>query len=199
VQHYFSAAPVAASSERRVPLVLPDLRLELVTDRGTFSPGGIDAGTKLLLLDAPPPPPEATTIVDVGAGYGAIAVAIARRRPGARVWAVEVNERAIDLCRRNAEAAGASNVVVVRPDEVPASLVADAVYSNPPIRIGKEALHDLLGGWMARLAPGARMVLVVHRHLGADSLQRWLAGEGHDVERVASRAGYRLLSVGRPT
>jgi 16S rRNA (guanine1207-N2)-methyltransferase len=195
-QHYFSNDPTSVSAERVVPLVLPDLRLNLLTDRGTFAAGGVDAGTKLLLLDGPAPPVGPGTIVDVGAGYGPIAVTLARRRPEAKVWAVDVNERALALCRRNAEAAGAANVIVTRPEAVPPDLLADAIYSNPPIRIGKEALHELLELWLGRLAPGARMVLVVHRHLGADSLHRWLERGGHEVERLASRSGYRLLDVG---
>ncbi|MPY93892.1 MAG: methyltransferase [Acidimicrobiia bacterium] len=188
--------PTSPSAERQVPLVLPDLRLALVTDRGTFAAGGVDPGTKLLLLDAPPPPAGATTLVDVGTGYGPIAVTLARRHTAAEVWAVDVNERALALCRRNAAAAGATNVVTARPEEVPEDLVADAVYSNPPIRIGKRALHQLLDRWLGRLAPQGRMILVVHRHLGADSLQRWLGGGGRPVERLTSRAGYRLISVG---
>lgn len=212
VQHYFSEVPGARSAERTVRLVLPDLRLDLVTDRGTFAPGGVDAGTKLLLLDAPHPPAGASTIVDVGTGYGPIALTLARRCPTADVWAVDVNERALALCRRNAAAAGLGNVIVARPQDVPTDLRADAIYSNPPIRIGKAALHGLLDLWRRRLAPGAAMTLVVHRHLGADSLQRWLAAPGPDdeeagrggedqgryhVERLSSRAGYRLLEVAR--
>ncbi len=197
-QHYFSGSPKVASAERTVPLVLPDLRLELVTDRGTFSAGGVDAGTKLLLLDGASPTPAASTVADVGCGYGPIAVTVARRNPGARVWAVDVNSRALDLCRRNAEAAGTTNVVVVTAAEVPADLVVDVVYSNPPIRIGKDALHELLGTWLARLSPTGHMVLVVHRHLGADSLHRWLEDQGWAVARLTSRAGYRLLRIGRP-
>ena len=196
-EHYFSGAPKVASAERAVPLVLPDLRLELLTDRGTFSAGGVDAGTKLLLLDGPPLPSGAVTVADVGCGYGPIALVLARRNPTAAVWAVDVNPRALDLCRRNAVAAGTANVVVSTAADVPADLVVDVVYSNPPIRIGKDALHELLASWLGRLAPTGRMVLVVHRHLGADSLHRWLEHQGWAVRRLTSRAGYRLLVVTR--
>jgi 16S rRNA G1207 methylase RsmC len=112
------------------------------------------------------------------------------------VWAVDVNQRALDLCRANAEALGLANVTVTAPEAVPDDLVVDLVWSNPPIRIGKAALHALLVGWLERLSrPAGRAVLVVHKHLGADSLQRWLEAEGWPTARLGSRDGNRLLEV----
>ncbi|CAN5694249.1 methyltransferase [soil metagenome] len=192
---YFDAAPASRHQRRTVPLVLPDLSLSLTTDAGVFAGDRVDAGTKFLLLDGPRPPAGGTHLLDLGCGYGPIAVALARRAPGAKVWAVDVNARARDLCRENAGAAGTTNVTVVDPDDVPGDVVFDAIWSNPPIRIGKAALHDLLRTWLDRLAPGGWAVLVVQKHLGADSLARWLAADGRPTERLASRQGYRLLRV----
>jgi 16S rRNA (guanine1207-N2)-methyltransferase len=70
-----------------------------------------------------------------------------------------------------------------------------AIFSNPPIRVGKAALHELLSTWLHRLTPEGRAWLVVHKHLGSDSLAAWLAGEGFAVRRLGSRMGYRLLEV----
>ena len=196
-EHYFTARPSAGSAPGHVDLVLPDLRLRLATDRATFSPDRIDPGTKLLLLDGPPPPEGPALLADVGCGYGPIAVALAVRRPEAAVWAVDVNQRALALCRANAGAAGVANVTATTPDGVPGGLEVDAVYSNPPIRVGKAVLHEVLAGWLGRLRPGGRMVLVVHRHLGSDSLQRWLDEQGWPTHRLVSRNGYRLLETQR--
>jgi 16S rRNA (guanine1207-N2)-methyltransferase len=69
------------------------------------------------------------------------------------------------------------------------------IWSNPPIRIGKQALHDLLLTWLPRLAPGGRAVLVVGRNLGADSLHRWLEEQGHPTTRIGSAKGFRVLEV----
>jgi 16S rRNA (guanine1207-N2)-methyltransferase len=199
--HYFDATPQAPSRPRAVPLVLPDLTVELRTDRAVFSGDRVDAGTKYLLLDAPPPPADAGHALDLGCGYGPIAVTLATRAPGATVWAVDVNERAVGLCAENAERLGLANVrpVVVSPSEpfgaVPPDVRFDVIWSNPPIRIGKAALHALLDGWLARLATTGHAVLVVQKHLGSDSLQQWLRDRGWDVERLGSRAGYRLLDV----
>lgn len=193
--HYFDAEPAVASEPGRVPLVLPDLRLDLVTDRGVFAREAVDPGTKLLLLEAPAPPATGT-LVDVGCGYGPIALTLARRSPGATVWAVDTNSRALELTAANAAHAGLDNVVVATPDQVPDDLVVDAIWSNPPVRVGKPAMQALLAGWLGRLvAPGGSALLVVHKHLGADSLARWLDDEGHGVERIRSRMGYRLLAV----
>ncbi len=81
------------------------------------------------------------------------------------------------------------------PDDVPADVGFATIWSNPPIRIGKAALHELLLRWLPRLAPGGRAVLVVQKHLGADSLARWLAEQGFPTTRLQSRAGYRLLEI----
>lgn len=192
--HYFDPQPSVGSRPATVRLDLPDRSMDLVTDRGVFAAGRVDAGTKQLLLDAPPPPPEGT-FVDVGCGYGPIACTLAARAPGATVWAVDVNERSLALTAANAARLDLANVVVARPDDVPPDLAVDLVWSNPPIRIGKSALHQLLEGWLGRLVPTGSAVLVVQKHLGADSLHRWLEGRGCVVDRLGSRAGYRLLEV----
>lgn len=200
--HYFDADPSATSSRRTVALVLPDWRADLLTDRAVFSGDRIDPGSKYLLLEAPAPSTDAAEVLDLGCGYGPIALTLAQRAPTARVWAVDVNRRAVDLCRDNAAALGLSNVeaLQVGPDDptspLPDEIRFDLIWSNPPIRIGKAELHAMLLAWLGRLAVEGRAVLVVHKHLGADSLQRWLTDQGHPTHRLASRAGYRLLQVG---
>jgi len=198
-QQYWTGRPATASSPGEVALLLPDVDLRLATDRGVFSADRIDRGTRFLLLDGPPPPLGPVDLMDLGCGYGPIACALAVRNPEATVWAVDVNERARNLCRANAEAAGLDGIRVVAPDEVPGALSLAGLWSNPPIRIGKEALHDLLDRWLDRLAPAGSAHLVVQRHLGADSLARWLDDRGWSTTRRGSRKGFRLLDVTRPT
>ncbi|MCL2581754.1 MAG: methyltransferase [Streptosporangiales bacterium] len=192
--HYFDASPEAAHRPGQVRVVLPDVYLELATDSGVFSPGRLDPGTRFL-LESVPQPPRAGDLLDVGCGYGPIACTLARRSPGATVWAVDVNERALGLCARNAAAAGLDNVRCVKPDSPDLPPAFAAIWSNPPIRIGKAALHDLLRTWLGRLAPDAAAHLVVGKNLGSDSLHSWLESEGWTVARAAARSGYRLLNV----
>jgi 16S rRNA (guanine1207-N2)-methyltransferase len=175
-------------------VLLPGVHLELETDSGVFSPSRLDAGTRLL-LDVAATPNRTGDLLDLGAGYGPIALVLATRAPGATVWAVDVNERALDLCARNAERAGLGNVRCVRPDDPALPATFAGIWSNPPIRIGKQALHELLGGWLPRLERDAAAWAVVQRHLGADSLHRWLTEQGWAVTRVAARAGYRVLRI----
>jgi len=192
--HYFSARPRAAHRPGQVRVILPDVYLELATDAGVFSPGRLDPGTRLLLEESPAPPASGD-LLDLGCGYGPIACALAARAPEASVWAVDVNERALELCARNARAAGLANVRCVTPGDASLPARFPAIWSNPPVRIGKDALHALLGHWLARLTPDGSAYLVVGRNLGADSLHRWLAGQGWPVTRLAARSGYRLLQV----
>jgi 16S rRNA (guanine1207-N2)-methyltransferase len=194
VSHYFDEAPATPSAPHRINVRLPDMRFTLRTDRGVFSQGQLDAGTKVLLQQAPSPP-QSGQLLDLGCGSGAIALTLARRARSATVWAVDVNERARQLCRENADDNALTNVRVAAPDEVPADVRFAAIWSNPPIRIGKAALHELLTTWLGRLEPDGHAVLVVHKHLGSDSLQRWLVEQGHDTERLISNKGYRILRV----
>src|SRR6266851_4016924 len=150
--HYFNPVPEVASKRHTVRLHTGELDLELQADRGVFGARRVDLGTLTLLKEAPAPPAEGD-ILDLGAGYGPIAIALARASPDARIWAVDVNQRALELSRANAEAAGVANVTVAAPDEVPEGVRFAAIYSNPPVRIGKAALHAILERWLDRL-PG---------------------------------------------
>jgi 16S rRNA G1207 methylase RsmC len=178
-----------------VPVDLGVRHVELATDAGVFSHTGLDPGTAVLLREAPLSV-AAGEVLDLGCGYGPIALALAEANPGATVWAVDVNSRALELTAANAARLGAGNVRVCSPDEVPEATRFAAVYANPPIRIGKPALHELLARWLARLQPAGVAYLVVARNLGADSLARWLADEGFGVRRLSAHRGYRVLAVG---
>jgi 16S rRNA (guanine1207-N2)-methyltransferase len=193
---YFAEQPTASHRPGTVHVVLPDLHLELATDSGVFSPERLDPGTRLLLESAPPPPAHGD-LLDLGCGYGPLALALAARAPAARVWAVDVNRRALDLCSTNAAAAGLARVRCLEPADAALPATFQLIWSNPPIRIGKQALHGLLTDWLGRLAAGSAAYLVVQRNLGSDSLQRWLAVAGWDADRIAARAGYRVLRVQR--
>ncbi len=195
--HYFDEQTTTASDVVSFDVALADVGFSIQSDRGVFSHGHLDNGTSLLLKEGPVLR-SAGTFLDLGCGAGPIAIAMALRSPGATVWAIDVNARARALTARNAERNSAANVRVAVPDEVPADLRFDEIWSNPPIRIGKTALHELLAAWIARLAPNGRMVLVVQKHLGADSLQAWLNQDGVQAERLASRSGFRLIRVLRP-
>lgn len=194
-QHYFSEEPEVESARKRIEVTLPDGSFEMETDTGVFSHGRVDAGTKFLLLEAPELP-ERGDLLDLGCGAGVIALTMARRRPECRVWAVDVNARARRLTSDNAATLGLRNVTVAAPEEVPDDVSFAAMWSNPPIKVGKSELHDMMRRWLPRLSPDGVGVLVVNKNLGSDSLQKWLTEQGHPTKRLASRQGFRLLRVG---
>lgn len=195
--HYFSSAPGSDPGYRPLKAMLRGREWGLTTARGIFSPERIDAGTEVLLANVPSPPPQGN-LLDIGCGWGPIALTLALASPEATVWAVDVNERALELVRRNAAAVGATNVNAVLPDDVPAGIAFATIWSNPPIRVGKAELHSLLERWIPRLEAEADAWLVVQRNLGSDSLHRWMQEhfpEDYDVTRAATSKGYRVLQL----
>jgi 16S rRNA (guanine1207-N2)-methyltransferase len=193
--HYFTAAPASADERRRVRVRLAGRDVEVEVAPGVFSPSGLDKGTAVL-LDEAPAPPATGTFLDLGCGWGPIALTLGLLSPAATVHAVDVNERALDLARRNAEALGLAGVHPSTGDAVPDAVRFDLIWSNPPIRVGKAALHALLRGWLPRLAPGGVGHLVVQKNLGSDSLQRWVEAElGMPCTRLSSSRGFRVLEV----
>ncbi|WP_062312904.1 class I SAM-dependent methyltransferase [Demequina rhizosphaerae] len=189
--HYFTARPASADERRTIRVTLAGRERDVETAPGIFSPGHVDLGTQVLLRQVPEPRGR---VLDIGCGWGPIALEAALRGASS-VTAVDVNERALDLLRRNAARLGVA-VEASLPDDVPADAVFDTIWSNPPIRIGKDALHALLATWLPRLAPGGEAYLVVQKNLGADSLAKWIAAQGWGaVEKVGSSKGFRVLRI----
>lgn len=191
-EHYFSADPSVPFKRHPVVARVWGHELSLTSGSGVFAQGRLDIGTAILFRETKPPSPG--TFLDLGCGYGMIGLALAVAVPAARVWAVDVNERAVLLANENAATLGVSDrFTAVTPDDVPPDLMFDEIWSNPPIRIGKPALHDLLLTWFPRIVPEGRAVMVVGKFLGADSLQDWLGEQGYPTERLASAKGFRVL------
>jgi 16S rRNA G1207 methylase RsmC len=199
--HYFRTPdPQTTQARRELNLVLAGREVTLTASGGVFSAERLDLGTRVLLREVPPPPLEGD-LLDLGCGWGPLAITQALMSPQSTVWAVDVNQLALELTAANALRAEAANLRPVLPDQVPDDVRFAAIWSNPPIRIGKPALHDLLLRWLPRLAPGADAHLVVQRNLGADSLHRWLQDTlpaGWSVTRAGSAKGYRVLRVISP-
>ena len=197
--HYFTTDP---SSERRTStrtVTLLGHQVAVTTASGTFSPQGLDTGTAVLLKYAPPPPPSGV-FLDIGCGWGPLTLALGLAAPEARVWGIDVNERARSTAVENAENLGLTNLTIAGPDEVPDNLTFDLIWSNPPIRVGKEALHQILATWLNRLTPTGEAYLVVAKKLGSDSLMHWINSDAlprHLATRSETSKGYRVIRVTR--
>lgn len=196
-EHYFSETPGSDYKLKEIQVVIDGASVTVQTAGGIFSPDHIDQGTAVLLnhLDEAPP---GGNVLDIGCGWGPIALSLAKRSPKALIWAVDVNERSLELTKANAQRLGLENIRVCKPEEVPADLTFDGIWSNPPIRVGKDVLHGLMLHWLPRLNVDADAYLVVQKNLGADSLHRWLEAElpsNFSTIRVDSAKSFRVLRV----
>lgn len=191
MNHYFDPGDGEWTS-REIQVVLDGREFTLETAASTFSPEHLDTGTRILLETVPDP---IGTVLDIGCGWGPIALTAALRSPESVVWGIDVNQRALELTRRNAVRVGVSNVTVGLPDEVPANLQFDTIWSNPPIRVGKAELHAILETWIPRLNQGGEAWLVVAKSLGAESLQKWLGECWPDAEVSTAEIakGFRVI------
>lgn len=193
---YWTADPVGPADRRQISARIAGEDYRFATAGGTFSAERLDLGTSVLLERGPRP--SGATLLDLGCGWGPVAVSLARRVPAATVWAVDVNHRSLELTAANAAAAGVGERVrAAEPGAVPADVRFDAIWSNPPIRVGKAELHALLLRWLPRLTPDGDAHLVVARNLGADSLAAWLTDQGWPTTREAGAKGYRVLRAVR--
>jgi len=195
--HYFSQEPGSALKPKSIVIPVAGELTAVTTASGTFSPAQLDFGTEVLIeqMDLAP---ETGDLLDLGCGWGPIALNLAKLRPNTKVWAVDVNTRSVELTAKNAKDLGLSNITAVVPDQVPEDLLFSGIWSNPPIRIGKKELHELLLKWLPRLAVGAEAYLVVQKNLGSDSLQKWLTEElagNYEVSRYTSIKTYRVIKV----
>ena len=195
--HYFSQEPSSPLKPKTIQIPVAGEIVDVTTASGTFSPTQLDFGTEVLIeqMDLSP---ISGNLLDLGCGWGPIALNLAKLRPNTKVWAVDVNTRSVELTQANARNLGISNINAVLPDQVPADLRFSGIWSNPPIRIGKKELHELLLMWLPRLETGGEAYLVVQKNLGSDSLQKWLTEElatGFEVSRYTSIKTYRVLKI----
>jgi len=198
-EHYFSAEPAGEFKPKTIRVNLLGKDLQLQTAGGVFSPDHLDTGTAMLLnhIDEAP---LSGNLLDVGCGWGPIAIALAMQAPDSTVWAIDVNQRSLDLTKANAATLGLTNIRACLPEEVPGDIEFTGIWSNPPIRVGKAELHSILLKWLPRLAAECESYLVVAKDLGADSLLKWLQAElteDFDAQRIDTEKGFRILRVTR--
>lgn len=195
--HYFSQEPSSPLKPKTIKIPVAGELVDATTASGTFSPTQLDFGTEVLIeqMDLAP---DSGNLLDLGCGWGPIALNLGKLRPNAKVWAVDVNTRSVELTQVNAKNLGISNITALLPDQVPTDLRFSGIWSNPPIRIGKKELHELLLLWLPRLEIGGEAYLVVQKNLGSDSLQKWLTEElasDFEVSRYTSIKTYRVLKI----
>ena len=197
--HYFASSPEGPLVPREITVTLNGNKYSVLTAGGVFSPEHIDQGTQVLLAHLEKANPSGN-FLDIGCGWGPIALALALHSPKAKIYAIDVNERSLELTKLNADRLGLTNIVVCKPEEVPSEIEFDEIWSNPPIRVGKVVLHEILTLWINRLTSGGTARLVVQKNLGSDSLHKWLIQEFDDEfesTRIDTSKTFRVLKVTR--
>lgn len=197
--HYFSSSPDGPLVTREITVNLNGNKTKVLTAGGIFSPEHIDQGTQVLLTHIESANPTGN-FLDIGCGWGPIALSLALHSPKATIYAIDVNERSLELTRMNAEKLGITNIIVCKPEEVPQEIQFDEIWSNPPIRVGKAVLHEILELWLNKLVSGGTARLVVQKNLGSDSLHKWLMEKfspEFESTRVDTSKTFRVLKVSR--
>jgi len=191
--HYFTAQPAARSQPTQFTISVREVELTLTSDRGVFSHGRLDDGTLRLLKKMELP--ETGDFLDLGCGYGVIGLVAAKLRPDAQVTMVDINERATKLAADNARANGISNVEVLTGDapQVLGERQFDVVLCNPPVRVGKSKLYELIADAAERLRPGGVLWMVIHTRQGAKTHLREMAPMFSECETVSRKWGYRVF------
>lgn len=194
-EHYYSEKPKVESEERRWTYTLLGERFQFITDRGVFSKGEVDFGSKLLIenfclasIDGP--------ILDVGCGYGPIGLALAKRYLSCVVWMTDINERAVSLARRNAELNDLNNVVIKQGSLL--SHISESfasIVTNPPIRAGKKIVHQIFAEAYDRLLFGGELWVVIQKKQGAPSALEKLEALFSEVEVVEKKKGYYIIKA----
>lgn len=196
-EHYYTSRPSAAHEETSFDATLRGMTFRFVTDAGVFSRDRVDFGS-LLLIEAMRIG-AADTVLDLGCGYGPIGMVAARLAPEGFIYMVDVNERAVELARRNLAANGIANAEVRVGDGLAAvpGIAFDVILTNPPIRAGKATVYRLLEEARAALKPGGSLWVVIQTKQGAPSMKRKLAELFGNVTDVDRKAGYHVFTAWR--
>ena len=193
---YYTRDPGSASAPQSFSVRVCGLDLRFTSDAGVFSKGELDRGTRVLLETLPP---LTGSVLDLGCGWGAVGVTLARANPGLRVTMADVNRRALDLAAANARANGA-DCEVLESDGFGAlaGRVFDTVVTNPPIRAGKQVIYRMFADAAAHLAPGGALYIVIRKQQGAESAVRYLSSLYQTVEKLEKSGGFWVLRASGP-
>lgn len=191
MEHYYSQNPGTEHDEKKVIFEVLEQKLSCITDSGVFSRDGLDMGTRVLLEALPA---LGGRILDLGCGWGPVGAALGMKYPDAEIVMTDVNERAVDLAKRNLQLNGVKNALVLQGDgyeNVQGKF--DAIILNPPIRTGKQVIYAMFADGRDYLAENGALYIVIRKQQGAESAEKYLKTIYGSVERIAREKGYWVL------
>jgi 16S rRNA (guanine1207-N2)-methyltransferase len=193
--HYYSQQPTAAHDRHQIEETLRGRKFTFITDAGVFSKNGVDYGSRVLIeaLDIS----RGDELLDVGCGYGPIGLAAGASTVEGKVTMVDINERAIELAKINAQRNGITNVEILQSDMLGAVLdrAFDIVVTNPPIRAGKATVHRIFEQAHQVLKPGGSLWIVIQKKQGAPSAFAKLEELFTRVHEIGKDKGYRIIKA----
>ena len=196
-KHYFAEEPDVPSEPRTISAELRGHKLSFVTDRGVFSYGRVDSGSRLLAEKMYLP--EEGSVLDWGCAWGLLGIVAAKTRPALEVVMVEVNRRACELAEKNLRANGVeAELLCGDARELLQGRNFDAIVCNPPISAGRAAVLEVMDQAAGSLRPGGSFWMVAATKKGAKTLCRELQSRFAHVEETAKRGGFRVYRASDP-
>ncbi|KIL53611.1 methyltransferase [Jeotgalibacillus alimentarius] len=192
--HYYSKKPGVESKPNGWNYTLRGHVIKFKTDQGVFSKKEVDFGSRVL-IEAFEEPVTGGPVLDVGCGYGPIGLSLAKSMPERNIHMVDVNERALELAKENAEQNQIRNISIYESDcldQVEEQSFA-AILTNPPIRAGKQTVHRIFEQSAEKLTSGGELWVVIQKKQGAPSAKAKLEELFGNVETADKQKGYFIF------
>lgn len=195
MDHYYLARPTSESDRKKMKTRIGGYDFVLMTDAGVFSKDKVDTGSEVLIQAAQESDFPKGNILDLGCGYGAIGLTLAKTFPNRKIEMVDVNERALELSKDNAALNTLENVKIYQSNIFESVEAKDyaAIISNPPIRAGKKVVHQILEESYDHLTDGGKLQIVIQKKQGAPSARKKILEVFGNVERIRLEKGYWVL------
>jgi len=193
-EHYYSNKPQTESKPRQWKFTLLGFEFKFETDAGVFSKSEVDFGSRVL-IDAFEMPEVEGDVLDVGCGYGPIGLSIAKANPERFVHMMDINSRAVQLAKKNADLNGVQNVRIFESDGLAAldDVKVAAILTNPPIRAGKETIFRFYDDSYKKLVENGELWVVIQKKQGAPSTLNHLEEMFSEVDVVEKKKGYWII------
>lgn len=191
--HYFTNEENLKSEIEKVIVEINGIPFYFYTDNGVFSKGKLDFGTELLLKNFKYDNPNNKTLLDIGCGCGPIGIYASHL--GFTVDMSDVNKRAIHLSKMSLKEQGLNANVFESDAYKNITNKYDYIVSNPPIRVGKEKLYEIVMNAKEHLKDGGSLWIVVRKQQGAESMVRDMKNVYKTVEVVAKKKGFFIIKA----